>query len=229
MNKNHICIFDFECGSIDPTKCQITEIAAIVINPRSLKVEANGVFNSDVQPILDDEKAIAAGLDPVSDQALEITRKTRDQLAKAPNEKVVFHKFTQFIKQFNPKNNAYTAPIPCGFNITNYDMVIIERLCQKYGPLYKGKQSIFNQLYQFDLMNYFMFVSENNPAIEKRRLSDFMDFMGMPAELKEQTHNGLHDVKCTANILIKLLHFQREIGLKNDYSKAFASGKLFIE
>ena len=42
-----------------------------------------------MKPILDDEEAIAAGLDPVEDEALDITRKTRKALAKAQTPKYV--------------------------------------------------------------------------------------------------------------------------------------------
>lgn len=35
-----------------------------------------------MRPILDDEKAIEKGFDPVEDEALDITRKTRAALAK---------------------------------------------------------------------------------------------------------------------------------------------------
>lgn len=229
MNNNHICVFDFETGGKNPETCQLTQLSAVILNPRSLKPEPGGIFDSEIQPIFDDDKAIALGLDPVEQEALNVTRKTKEQLLQAPTEKIVWDKFIQFIKRFNIKNSTYTAPIPAGYNIINFDMKIINRLCKAYGPTYRNSQGIFNGLYAYDLMHQFMFMTENDSNTKSRKLVDMMDFMGMPAELKNNAHDGLHDVKCTANILIKLLHFQRAIGLKNDYSKSFANSPLFIE
>jgi DNA polymerase III epsilon subunit-like protein len=230
MNKNHFCVFDLETGGgEDAAKCQVTQLSAIIINPRSLRVEAGGIFDSEICPIFDDDKAIEAGLNPVQQEALDVTRKTKEQLLKAPPEKIVWEKFKQFIKRFNMKNSVYTAPVPVGYNIVNYDMPIINRLCLKYGPTAKDKQSIFNQVYKIDLLDYFMMMTENSTDVTSRKLVDMMSFMGMPAHLKENAHNGLHDVKCTANIFIKLMHYQRAITLKTDYTKAFADNPLFIE
>jgi len=230
MNKNHFCVFDFETGGgEDPAKCQITQLSAVIINPRSLRAEPGGIFDSEVQPIFDNDKAIAAGLNPVQQEALDVTRKTKEKLMQAPSEKIVWEKFRQFIKRFNMKNSVYTAPIPVGYNIINYDMPIINRLCLQYGPTSKDRQSIFNQLYKVDLLDYFMMMTENSVNITSRKLVDMMDFMGMPSSMKANAHDGLHDVKCTANIFIKLMHYQRAITLKTDYSKAFADSPLFIE
>ena len=93
LNNRDIIVFDFETGSRNPYKTQPTQIAAVVIHGKSLNIKTNGVFNSEMKPILDDEEAIAAGLDPVEDEALDITRKTRKALAKAPTPKYVWRKF----------------------------------------------------------------------------------------------------------------------------------------
>ena len=80
-----IIVFDFETGSRDPQKTQPTQIAAVAIHGRKLTVQPKGYFNSEIRPILDDDKAIEMGLDPIEDEALAITRKTRANLKKAPS------------------------------------------------------------------------------------------------------------------------------------------------
>ena len=109
MNKNHFCVFDFETGGGEnPSKCQITQLSAVIINPRSLRAEPGGIFDSEVQPIFDNDKAIAADLNPVQQEALDVTRKTKEKLMEAPPEKIVWEKFKQFIKRFNIKNSSFS-------------------------------------------------------------------------------------------------------------------------
>ena len=229
MNTNFLCVFDMETGGVNPKTCQLTQIAAVIINPRTLRLEPGGEFNSEIQPILDDEKAIAAGFDPISEEALSVTRKTREKLALAPPEKIVVEKFSQFIRKYNPSKTPYKAPIPCGYNIINYDMPIVERICEKYSLQYKGKQALFNNLYHIDMIQHFFALSENNPLIQSRKLGDCMDWLGMDKKLKENAHDALTDVKNTANMIVKMLHFYREIGKATDFKNAFLGKELLIK
>ena len=89
MNYRDIIVFDFETGSRNPLMTQPTQIAAIAIHARRLTLQPGGVFNSEIRPIIDEELAVAAGVDPLEDEALTITHKTRDKLAKAPLPKTV--------------------------------------------------------------------------------------------------------------------------------------------
>ena len=113
MNRD-IIMFDFETGGRNPLKCQPTQIAAIALDGRNFRLK--GEFNSMMRPILDDEKAIAAGVDPVEDGALKVTGQTREQLAKAPLPKGVWKKFCTFVNKYNWKGTPYFAPIPAGFS-----------------------------------------------------------------------------------------------------------------
>ena len=134
-NFRDIIVFDFETGGVNPHTCQPTQIAAVAIHARKLELQPGGVFNSEMRPIIDDDKAIKAGVAPLEDKALEITRKTREGLAKAPLPKGVWKKFSQFCDKYNFKKTSYYAPIAAGYNINGYDMPIVERLCQQYGPI----------------------------------------------------------------------------------------------
>ena len=101
--------------------------------------QLKGTFNSEIKPILDDDKAIAAGVDPIEDGALRVTGKTREGLAKAPALKSVWTKFCKFVDQYNWKGEPFFAPIPVGYNIIGFDMPIINRLCEEYGPWDKSR------------------------------------------------------------------------------------------
>lgn len=230
MNYNTLIVFDLETGSTNGRKTQPTQIAAIALHSQKLTVEPNGMFNSEICPILDDEKAIAMGLDPVQDKALEITRKTRAALATAPPLRLVWENFTTWVNKFNYRKSSFTSPIPCGYNINGFDMKIVDRLCGELGPSDKeGNQGLFNPIWKIDLMDMFFSWTEHNPDVKKRNLAAMMDFMGYPASSKEGTHDALNDVKITANILIKILRMQRDIGTKTNWNTAFADGELYIK
>lgn len=227
LNNRDIIVFDFETGSRNPYKTQPTQIAAVVIHGKSLNIKTNGVFNSEMKPILDDEEAIAAGLDPVEDEALDITRKTRKALAKAPTPKYVWRKFAKFCGMHNWKGTSWFNPIPAGYNINNFDMPIVERMCQEYGPVDKksNKQDIFHKIYKIDLMDTVYMWMENQPKVNSISMDSMRDMMGMS---KENAHDALQDVYDTAEILIKFMKLHREISPKVKFEKAFAHGnKLF--
>ena len=59
MANRDFIVFDFETGSRNPNKTQPTQIAAIALDGRNLAMK--GSFNSEIKPILDDDKAIEIG------------------------------------------------------------------------------------------------------------------------------------------------------------------------
>lgn len=222
-------VYDIETGSRNPHKTQITQIAAVALHENKLTIEPNGVFNSECKPILDNNAAIEMGYDPIEDGALEVTRKTREGLAAAPETRIVWNNFVNWVNRFNYKKSSYTAPIQCGYNINNFDSYIIQRYCEKYGPISNNnEQKLFNPIWKIDLMDMIYTWTEFNSNIKSRKLVDIMMWLGFPKEATADAHDALIDVKNTANILIKFLNFQREIASKTKFETAFAKG-LYIE
>ena len=225
MANRDIIVFDFETGSRNPHKTQPTQIAAMALDGRSLKPK--GTFNSEIRPILDDEKAIAAGLDPIEDEALKITGKTREALAEAPQLKTVWKKFIGFVDKYNWKSTQWFAPIPAGWNIIGFDMVIINRLCKEYGPFNKDRdqQKLFHAIFKIDMMdNYFMW-TEADPSVKSISMDATRERMGMS---KENAHDALQDVKDTTNIMIKFMKTHRAVYQNMQIEKAFATGDLYV-
>ena len=229
MNYRAIIVFDFETGSRNPLMTQPTQIAAIAIHARKLTLQPGGVFNSEIRPIIDEEKAVAAGVDPLEDEALDITNKNRDALAKAPLPKTVWKRFGQFCDKYNFKKSSWTAPIAAGYNIIGFDLPIVKRLCETYGPLdTNGRQKLFNPIFKLDLMDMVFSWTENNKDIKSLNMDYLREYFGFPEESKENAHDALQDVKDTANILIKFLKFQRKLAEKTKFEKAFANGEFYV-
>jgi len=224
MNRD-IIVFDFETGGRNPLRCQPTQIAAIALDGRNFRLK--GEFNSMMRPILDDDKALKAGVDPVEEGALKVTGQTRSQLAKAPLPKGVWKKFVTFVNKYNWKGTPYFAPIPAGFNILGYDMKIVDRLCKEYGP-YDDKresQKLFHQIYKIDVMDDVWLWTEGDPDVKSISMDSLRERMGLSSE---NSHDALQDVKDTANIFIKLQRSRRAVYRNMKFEKAFADGKLYV-
>tara|TARA_B100001123_G_C15341726_1_gene1035262 strand:- start:2981 stop:3658 length:678 start_codon:yes stop_codon:yes gene_type:complete len=225
MANRDIIVFDFETGSRNPVTTQPTQLAALALDGRNFKLK--GTFNSEMKPILDDEKAISLGLDPLEDEALRITGKNREDLAKAPSPKAVWKKFVKFVEQYNWKGTQWFAPIPAGFNIIGFDMVIINRLCKAYGPWDKDsqKQKLFHKIYKIDMMDNMFMWTEGDPSVKSISMDSLRERMGLS---KDNAHDALQDVKDTANIMIKFMKTHRSVYRKLTIDKAFADGDLYV-
>jgi len=224
MNRD-IIVFDFETGGRNPMKCQPTQIAAIALDGRNFRLK--GEFNSMMRPIIDDEEAIAAGVDPIEEGALKVTGQTRAKLARAPLPKGVWKKFCAFVNKYNWKGTPYFAPIPAGFNIIGYDMHIVNRLCKEVGPWddNRQQQKLFHQIYKIDVMDDVWLWTEGDPDVKSISMDSLRERMGLSSE---NAHDALQDVKDTANIFIKLQKSRRAVYRNMKFEKAFADGKLFV-
>jgi DNA polymerase III epsilon subunit-like protein len=224
MNRD-IIVFDFETGGRNPMRCQPTQIAAIALDGRNFRLK--GEFNSMMRPIIDDEEAIAAGVDPLEEGALKVTGQTRSKLARAPLPKGVWKKFCNFVNKYNWKGTPYFAPIPAGFNILGYDMHIVNRLCKEYGPWdeKRQQQKLFHQIYKIDVMDDVWLWTEGDPDVKSISMDSLRERMGLSSE---NAHDALQDVKDTANIFIKLQKSRRAVYRNMKFEKAFADGKLFV-
>ena len=224
MNRD-IIVFDFETGGRNPLRCQPTQIAAIALDGRNFRLK--GEFNSMMRPILDDDKALKAGVDPIEEGALKVTGQTRSQLAKAPLPKGVWKKFVTFVNKYNWKGTPYFAPIPAGFNILGYDMKIVDRLCKEYGP-YDDKresQKLFHQIYKIDVMDDVWLWTEGDPDVKSISMDSMRDLLGVP---KDNAHDALQDVKDTANLLIAFMKLYRKMSPKIKFEQAFADGRIHL-
>ena len=225
MANRDIIVFDFETGSRNPHKTQPTQLAALALDGRNFRLK--GTFNSEIKPILNDEKAIEAGLDPIEDEALRITGKTRTELHKAPSLKSVWNKFTKFVDQHNWKGTQWFAPIPAGFNIVGFDMVIINRLCKQFGPYDEkaNRQKLFNMIFKIDVMDNVFMWTEGDPSVKSISMDSLRERMGLS---KDNAHDALQDVKDTANIMIKFMKTHRAVYQNLKIDKAFADGDLYV-
>lgn len=226
MSRSDLIVWDLETTGRNPNTCQVTQIAAIALDGRNLKVK--GEFNSEVQPLyFDDDEAIANGWGPIEAGALKVTNKNIEDLKKAPALNVVWPKFVQFIEKYNYSKTSWTAPVSCGYNIINYDSVILNRLCEMYGPYDKARkeQKLFHPIFKIDMMDNMYMWTENDPTVKSISMDNLRKRMGMSSE---NAHDALQDVRDTANILIKFLITHRAVYKKLKIDDCFTNGEYYV-
>lgn len=209
---NYYMVYDFETGSRNKHKTQPTQLSAIMIDPRRLTIVPGSLFDSEIKPILDNEEATKLGLDPVEDEALTKTGKTRENLAKAPELKVVWESFVDYVKNYTKKGSNWNAPIRVGFNNRNFDDFIIDRLASQYGPYDKvwQTQNLFQPIHSIDLMQDFFRITENIKINSTHSISmdSIRDWLGMD---KSGAHDGRNDVLDCAELFIRITKLHRKL------------------
>ena len=130
--------------------------------------------------------------------------------------------------KYNWKKDPFFNPIPVGFNIIGFDMIIINRLCKEYGPFddARQQQKIFSKIHKCDVMDNMHMWTEGDPSIRSISMDTLRERMGLSTE---NAHDALQDVKDTANIFIKLLKTHRAVYQNIEFDKAFADGNLYVK
>ncbi len=201
MNTKDIIVFDFETTSKSKYSCELTQIAACVIHPRRLTI--GETFNTEVRPL---------DFDAIEDEALKITRKTKEKLREAPHPEQAWRDFSNFVNKFNFKKNEWYAPIAGGYNIEGYDWEILTRYSKKYKTSNdKGEQALFSNFMKLDLMEHIYWWHENDNILDDLKLTTLRKHMGLATE---GAHDALNDVTDTAKIIIKYLKLYRFLGPK---------------
>jgi DNA polymerase III epsilon subunit-like protein len=205
MNNCNIICFDFETGGLDTTKCSPIQVAAIVINPRTLEPIPNATFNSMMCPQTQEE------FDDIEDGALFVNKKTREQIKAAPLENLVWQNFTEFVLRYK---NVAGSPIPAGQNILGFDLPISDRLCKKYGPWDKrrNQQALWNNRDAIDLLKYTFAWFENSNELDNFRMDTLRQYFGLSLE---GAHDAYQDVKDTWALISRFLKLHRNLAKRD--------------
>ena len=214
MIRNNIVVRDWETGGRNPNRCQPTQLAAVVIDSRSLEIIPDSLYNVMIQPEWDDEKCVALDVDPVSEEALNKCNFTKASFDNAINPKLAWKDYVQYLTKYNlkgTKGNKWDAVHACGFNSTNFDDIIDNRMCQQYGPKPDDRGlTIYHPTLNIDvypLVNL-MFNSLRINNTNSLSMDSLREYFGMDADL---AHSGHFDVLQTAYVLIKALKLFRNL------------------
>lgn len=164
--KNMILFRDWETGSRNPHRTQPLQLCAVAIDPIKLEVKENGIWHSYIKPITDPEECERLGLDLVQDEALEVNGISWQQLEEAPSLASVWDDHVAFVKSYCTTSNNWDYPVRAGFNNTNFDNKIDDRLCFQFGQWDDKwhQQKLFHPLHSIDVMHdIFRWTYRDNP------------------------------------------------------------------
>lgn len=219
MNKNYICVYDYETGGKFASKSQPIQIAAIILDPKKLTVVKGGEFESLMKPIPDEDCELY-GVEPIQDEALKVNHKTREEIAAAPDAKAVFKKFNEWLSNFSVGDNSWGLPVRAGYNIHNFDDKITERLAcgqgtgekepYNFGPSDEFGSKVFHPIHSFDVMCMFnaWFENKYEPALRSMSMDNLRKYTGM---VSENAHDALQDCYDCAEFLARLLKLNRNV------------------
>lgn len=221
MNFRKLCIFDFETDGRDPSVCNPVQLAALVIDARTLKRVKGGKFVTYIRPPkIDDPDYLT---DDVR-ETVEFHAKNygcgSDEILKrwseAPTQKHAWQSFVQFINRFNPKNSEFTAPVPCGANIRNFDLPITDRMNKEHND---GKK-IFFPRDRVDVQDLAFYWFENLPEPKSYSMDSLRDFFGID---KEGAHDAFKDVLDCEEMIRRWFLLTRKIAAKVKFKNAFTA------
>ncbi len=215
-----ICVFDFETDDSNPHECQPTELAALMLDPITLEIIKDSEFSIEMRPEdIDDadyfdkhEKTITwhANNYNVSPEEIFETWKS------APSQKIGWESFIQYLLKYNVNQSRKTkmsAPIPGGANITRFDLVIINRLGEKYGNLDKrGESKLFYPRDTVDILHFAHHWFENDPTITSYSMDFLRPYFGM--DTSGVQHSAMQDVYDETTIIVKFMRLHRALAPK---------------
>lgn len=231
MKPINIAVYDYETGSRNPHKTQPIQLACIIIDGRTLEPIKGATFNSMIRAYTD-EDCEKYGVDPIEDEALAKNGKTREEIMAAPEPKLVWLDFVDFIRQHHTAKGAWSAPICAGWNNNDFDDHITRRLIvgNKQGELEpygfgpcddNGREKLFHPLHNYDMAQIaHTWLRTRSFPFAFLSLDNMREYLGMS---KEGAHDGLVDCYDTAEILVRFLKLHETISV--NFKNACAKGR----
>lgn len=228
INYNKICVFDFETDGKNPRTCSPVQLAAVMIDPLQLNIIPGSEFNIHCKPevLESDPDYVYEGdiLDFHAKVKGTDTNSILNEWKQYPSQKSSWSLFIDYLDKYHSrtsKKSQFSAPIAAGYNIHRFDLLIIDRLSNKYNNLNKEKCSnLFYTRDVIDLMNLVFLWFENNNDLKSYSLDSLREYFGIS---KDGAHDALKDVKDCAEILIRFLKLHRRMGQKILFKNSFAT------
>lgn len=229
--KNNICVYDFETDDNNAYKCNPVQLAACIIDFRTLKILDNSYFSISIKP---DDLTIETSKEYFAKHESTINwhaknykitpKEILDKWLTGNSEKTAFELFVKYLQQYNTNQSIkgrFTAPIRAGANIKRFDNIIIDRLCAKYHYLTSdGEQKIFHPRDNIDVTELAFYWFENLREPSAFNMDALRVFFGIPIE---GSHDALKDVKDEAWMVQKFMRLHRVLAPKVTFKKSFSN------
>ena len=223
MNLNYYAVVDIETDGIDPEKCNPLQLGAVIVDPRKLEIVKGSEFSSWIQPPEFHSKDFDYFEEHKDTIAFHCENFKEDKnqflarLENAQSEKLVWKDFAEYLKSYyipGQKKTHFSSCILAGYNVLNYDKVILDRMAAKYKNMGKdGKSNLFNKRMCVDVMHLAYYWHEGSNVLPNYKLDTLREHFPFP-ELEGQAHEALKDCIDTATYLIRYLKLHRHFAQK---------------
>jgi exonuclease I len=217
-----------ETDGSDPRVCSPVQLAAIMIDPINLEIIKGSEFNINFKPEVLEENDNYVYTTDILDFHSRVRGCSKDDILSAwkthPKQSQAWDMFVNYLDKYHTrttKKSQFSAPIAAGYNINRFDLVIVDKLSNKYKNLNKeGRTDLFYPRDVVDVINLIFYWFENNTELKSFSLDTLRDYFGIS---KDQAHDAFKDVMDTANIMIRFLKLHRNMSEKIKFKGAFKS------
>lgn len=201
-NYNALLCYDFETGGKFPNKSQPTSLSCVAIDPVRLEIIKGSEFDSLIRPIFDEKECEKLGIEPLQDEAMKVTGIKVEDLEKAPGLQEVWQRFIEHVAKYNSGTGKWNKPIAMGYNILNFDNLIVNRICRLHGLWDKERecQDIFHPRDNIDVMHVAWSIFERDKASRSISFDTMRAFLGLS---KDGAHSSLVDVQQVSMFYIR--------------------------
>lgn len=225
MNNKFFAVYDLETDSPDPHTTNIVELSCVIVHPRNLTIVDR--FHSMMRPanfssdkLSDYYKEHASTIEWHADTLKKSVDEVLASWEKATPEDIVWNNFTKFLQKYheNPtRPSKYGCPIAVGYNIVNFDNIIVRRYKEKHKVKY-----VFSDVFCIDLMQTVVSWFENSMDIDKYKFDVIRDYLGID---KAGAHTAINDTEVFAELFIRFQKLKRKVAPSVDFAGSFASYK----
>lgn len=185
-----ILFIDTETGGLSQNSALIQLSGIVQIG----KNEAE-VFNFYVKPFPNSE---------VTDEALAIQKRTREEIETFENEEIVFQKFIDILDKYIDKYDKNDKFILAGYNI-NFDKDVIYRFFKR-----NGNNFFFSYVQGISLDPLYMIAPlqllNKLPVLDNNKLKTWCDYFNIPLI----NHDSLQDVIATKKLTKELMRLMKK-------------------
>lgn len=214
-NKNFISVYDFETLSVNPETCEVVSLGAVIIHHKKLEVVEGAEFYSLIRP--EDLNSLET---EEGKKALSINKLDPEELRNAPSLETVWKNFVSFLDQYKTGKNAWGAPVAAGWNIKNFDNVIVNRLCKRFKNVdTDGRANIFHPRDSMDMIDDMFRWFEGQYDVHSYSFDNMRAYFGLEAD--GQAHHALTDCKDAAKFICRFMKFYRGQFAKMNFKGAF--------
>jgi hypothetical protein len=221
-NERWIICFDLETDGPDPSVCNVVELAAVPIDPISLVIKEDDIFQIDIQPPnINKDEYYTDGVNKTISWYSETRGVSKDNVIdrwkSGKSEKIALNLFSKYCSKYHIDKKFgqwFTGPISAGYNIDGFDVPILQRLYERN----KNKCPL-GDIQSFDLYKLIPWWFESLSDPPNYKMDTLREFFGMPA--RSQAHEAASDILDEAEMIVRFLKFHRNIAKKTQFRGAF--------